>query len=118
MWIVCVHEGPTQDTTENMRAGASKCASIAFGLCFDKHMTLATQLWIEWPVSYKLMLETPWFCSTERFRILFHTMKVGSLMCVAECVPAVRQYVEREYRRSVPVVQVSRYILRITKISN
>ena len=30
-------------------------------LCFDKHITLTTQIWIEWPVSYKLMSETPWF---------------------------------------------------------
>ena len=27
-------------------------------LCFDKHITLSTQIWIEWPVSYKLMPET------------------------------------------------------------
>ena len=53
------------------------------------------------------------FAQRKRFRILFHTMKVGSLMCVAECVSQVPQFVEREYRRSAPVVHFSRYALRI-----
>ena len=39
----------------------SKQACMCIELCSDKHTTLTTQVWIEWPVSYKLMPETSRF---------------------------------------------------------
>ena len=38
MWIICAHESQKLRTTENKRE------------VHDKHITLSTQIWIEWPV--------------------------------------------------------------------
>ena len=35
-----------------------KQACMCIELCSDEHITLTTQIWINWPVSYKLMSET------------------------------------------------------------
>ena len=86
-----------QGTTE-------KQARMCIELCSDKHITLTTQVWIEWPVPYKLMPETPRFPS--------HNEGI--------CSPlrSLPQSVEREYQRSAPVVQVSRYILQIATVAS
>ena len=85
-----------QRTTEN---------SMRIKLCSDKHITLTTQVWIERPVSCKLMPETD-----------FLKVKVPDTVSHNEeiCSPlrSPPQSVEREYQRSAPVFQVSRYILQ------
>ena len=51
MWIVCAHES---QTTKNNWKQACTCIELRS----DKHITLSTQIWNKWPVSYKLMPET------------------------------------------------------------
>ena len=81
-------------------------------LCSDKHITLTTQVWIEWPVPYKLMPETPRFPKVKVPDAVSHNEGI--------CPPlrSLPQSVEREYQRSAPVVQVSRHILRIPNPAN
>ena len=73
----------------------------------DKHITQSTQIWINWPVSQKLMLETLRFLHSR-----------GSGYCCTQsriCSPllSLPQSGELEYQRSAPVVQVSQHIPRI-----
>ena len=73
----------------------------------DKHITQSTQIWINWPVSHKLILETLRFPQSR-----------GSGCCCTQsriCSPlrSLPQSVELEYQRSAPVVQVSQHTPRI-----
>ena len=73
----------------------------------DKHITQSTQIWINWPVSHKLIPETLRFPQSR-----------GSGYCRTQsriCSPlrSLPQSVELEYQRSAPVVQVSQHTPRI-----
>ena len=55
-------------------------------LCSDKHITLTTQVWIEWPVSYKLMPETPQFPQSKNSRYCFTQRKNLSTSAISSSV--------------------------------
>ena len=69
-------------------------------LCCDKHITLTTQIWIEWPVSYKPMPET----------LRFPQSKGSGYRCTHQGIwsplRSPPQSVEREYHRSASGFQV------------
>ena len=74
MWIVCAHESQTTKSqcgssvlmkVKQLRT-TEKQACMCIELYSDKHITLLTQIWTEWPVSYKLMPETLRFRQSKR----------------------------------------------------
>ena len=90
----------TKRKTENKHACASNCTLTSTSLSLHK-------IWINWPVSYKLMSETLRFPQSKRSGCCCTRSRDFSSL------RSLPQSVEREYQRSAPV---SRYILHIPQI--
>ena len=103
MWIVCVHESQTAKNNW-------KQACMCIELCSNNYITLSTQIWIEWPVWYKLTLETLWFHQSKRSRILLHTIKGFAHLCDL--------FLNLWNENIIDLLQVSRYILHTTCTSS
>ena len=69
-----------------------KQACTCVELCSDKHITLSTQIWINWPVSHKLMSETLRFPQSKRSSYCCTWSKDFSSL------RSLPQSVEREYQ--------------------